>query len=109
MLIYLLVQPAIVVILLYDFFDRGWGDRQRGPLARVSKLLLRALPIQPKWVDIAPRRRAARLGFFLCLGLCLIWFEATAALALALGLVVLFIALLEVLANKCIGCIGMKE
>jgi hypothetical protein len=97
-------ESFFVGILLFDFTMRSLRKQHYSPMYRVAKYLLAAWHIKAKPCDEAPKRFALYLGWgiaLLLLGTSLLHFDR---LAMGLGILLLFCALLEALADYCIGC-----
>ena len=55
-------NPMIPALLAADFYIRAFTRLKHSPLSWISHLLIRAVGIQPVWIDKAPKIFAARVG-----------------------------------------------
>lgn len=90
--------------LAADFFVKAAFGLRMSPLCRVSRAVVQALKLDPRWEDEAPKRFAAALGVFFSLGAAIAWYAGAPAVFTALLGVFAFCAVLEGAAGVCIGC-----
>lgn len=90
--------------LLFDFIIRGFLDSRYSPLALVAKQLTTRLHLEPKMIDKAPKLFAARVGFIFSLTAVVLAFISPVA-SLVVALILMVFALLESLADFCVGCL----
>ena len=92
------------LLLVIDFFIRGFGNAHYSPLARLSAFISRRLDLKSSMIDKAPKIFAARLGFVLSAVILLVHLltSGTGMFVLAGGLALF--AGLECVFNICVGC-----
>ena len=100
---YLWVEPAIVIVILFDGLDRGWADGERSPLARIGRKLGALMPAPPADDPGGSPRAAARIYTLLAVGMCLRWWPPTIPVALSCGLAALGLYLLEAFTGRRVG------
>jgi len=93
----------IMAALLTDFTIRGFGNSRYSPLRWLASKIASKLELKPKMIDKAPKLFAARVGFVFSLSTIILSFVSPIA-ALSVAFVLLGCALLESLANFCVGC-----
>ncbi len=102
---YLLTSGVgFLLFLLADFFMRAFLKDAPSPVSFVSKFGVKAIQIQPKWIDAAPKLFAAKIGFlftFLITTFHLLGYGLT---TVSLTSVMLTFAVLEAAFAICIAC-----
>lgn len=93
-----------VFLLLFDFSSRAINLPRLSPFVLFAKILIRLFKIKPKLTDEAPKRFAMYLGLFMTFLIVISVVFDFIALALFLTSFLILAALLEAVANYCIGC-----
>lgn len=92
------------VFLMYDFFVRGFLNRNGSLLRWLAINIVNVLDIQPQLIDNAPKRFAAKIGFIfsailVVLALLNIWIPF-----FIVGGILVSCAILESVFSYCVGC-----
>lgn len=97
-------SPLVLLLLGTDFIIRAFTSVKYSPLSWLASRIIAVTNLMPIAIDKAPKIFAARVGFLLTLtALSLSLVSPTASLIVMLVLMVF--ALLEALADFCVGCV----
>ena len=91
---------GIPIALAVDFYLRGFGHAKLSPVRWIASKLAKS----GRLVNGAPKRFAATIGFLMSLIISALASFHWLAAAKGVAGILLFCALLEALANVCIGC-----
>ena len=94
----------IVLLLCFDFFIRGFTRLPISPLRRAARAQVKLLHRQPKPIDAAPKKFAARLGFVVSAVIALLAFSGFYQAAYILTQLLVLLAGLEAFLGICLGC-----
>jgi hypothetical protein len=95
----------IVILLMYDFFVRGYNYSAMSPLFQIARVLVRYFGKPGREIDKAPKLFAARLGFLISTLILLIAALKLTQLTNAITFVILTFSVLEWAFNICVGCL----
>lgn len=95
---------GISIFLALDFLARGAGKPSFSLISRLSRNVVQGVGIQPEMVNAGPKKFAAKIGFFLCLGLVACAVAESSTGYVVLCSILIFCATLESLFSVCIGC-----
>ena len=95
---------GIVAFLTIDFFLRGFNFGKFSLLNLLSDQELKLFNVQPKPVDQAPKRFAAKMGFAFFLAMLALTIFSLVNIALLLAITVAVFAFLESFGGVCVGC-----
>jgi uncharacterized membrane protein YphA (DoxX/SURF4 family) len=102
---YPFISAGVMAILAVDFYIRGFHNPRNALITRISTSVVGVMPFTHTLIYFPPKQFAARVGML---------FSLTTAILLALGMVYAAVAvvltlavfaLLECVANLCMGCI----
>ena len=91
-------------LLLIDFSLRLFRKNTLSPFFQLSFVILRALNIQPRMSDEAPKRFALYLGWGMSIMMVLFTVLGLGELAVVFIAILLLCATLEMLFEFCVGC-----
>ena len=94
----------IILIVMVDFFIRGFLNPCYSLFGNISKNIVQVLKISPIMVDAAPKIFAAKIGFLFCCVLTVSWLFNIPGLSLIAGLIFTACAALEAGFKFCIAC-----
>ncbi|MBN2742535.1 MAG: DUF4395 domain-containing protein [Marinilabiliaceae bacterium] len=94
----------ILMLLLADFFLRGFAFGRWSPLVMLSKMLSQQVGLTSAMIDIAPKVFAARLGLVFVAFILLLSLNGAIYSSLTALFVMVVFALLEAILNFCVGC-----
>ena len=94
----------LALLLLFDFTVRISRRPELSLFHLVAKQMVNKWNITPKLCDESPKRFALGLGFFSSLLLVVLSLTGFYTIASAVGILLLFAALLETVFDFCIGC-----
>lgn len=97
-------QSFLAFLLLFDFTVRISRRPELSIFNLIAKQLVTRWHIAPKLCDESPKRFAMGLGLFTSLLLVVLYLSGFYTIASAVGILLLFAALLETLFDFCIGC-----
>lgn len=93
-----------IVAIVVDYGVRAWTPLPYSPVSWLSHQVATALTLPAHPQDKAPKIFAARVGFLFALAtLLLYWVNPMASTVI--GLTLMIFALLEALADLCVGCL----
>src|SRR5690349_13746742 len=95
---------VFVIVLLVDFFVRGFTQLRYSPLSWLASKIVGLLKLPEIKIDKAPKIFAARVGFLFALASTLLFFVSPPA-SLVVALTLMGFALLEAVFGFCVGCI----
>src|SRR5690349_4167618 len=95
---------VFVIVLLIDFFIRGFTQLRYSPLSWLASRIVGLTKLPEIKIDKAPKIFAARVGFLFALAATLVFFMSPTA-SLVIALILMGFALLEAVFNFCVGCL----
>ena len=95
---------AIPVLLMADFFVRGFNFSNYSPLNIIANRLSLLFSIKPKLIDQAPKRFSAKIGLLFCLSIVAFSAFDFGTVSLVIAIVLATFALLESSLGVCAGC-----
>jgi hypothetical protein len=95
---------SIMAFLVIDFFLRGFNWGKYSVLSRISEKEVQLFHIKSKPIDQAPKRFAAKIGFFFCAAILLSNVLDYGVISIALTVVMLLFSFLESFLGICAGC-----
>lgn len=95
---------AVAVVLLVDFFIRGFLKPGYSLFNQMSQVVLKRLKVQPVMTNAGPKIFAARIGFLVVSLMTLAWLLNYFLIATALGAILALFAALEAAFNFCVAC-----
>lgn len=90
--------------LAYDFFVRGFSNREGSLLRWLAIKIVDAFDFAPRLIDGAPKRFAAKVGFVFSITLVILAFFHLWIAFYAVGAILLACAILESAFAYCVGC-----
>ena len=93
-----------ILVVLFDFAMRVLGKERFSPFALTAKFIVDRLKLQPEYTDESPKRFARYLGLGMTVLIVLLAVIGFTKAAVAIGLILIICAFLEVLFDFCIGC-----
>jgi len=106
LVIFALTQSIYLLAFLgLDFMLRAGKWCRYSPVANLSGLLVRALELDPSWVNAGPKLFAARIGTLLVLGAIFSMAYSSFVSALILAGILTLFAFLEGVFGICVACI----
>lgn len=90
--------------LAYDFFVRGFSNREGSLLRWLAIKIVDMIDIEPKLIDGAPKRFAAKVGFVFSITLTILSLFHLPIALYSVGAILLFCAILESVFAYCVGC-----
>lgn len=93
-----------IAFLIPDFFLRAFNFGKYSLLSIAGKYLVKQLFLPVKPIDQAPKRFAAKIGLGFTIAITLLQLLDDTTAAVALGVVLIFFALLESVFGFCAGC-----
>lgn len=100
-----LKMPELLLLLIADFFIRGFTKTSFSPLGTASRFIAQSLKLSSKNIDKAPKIFAARLGFVMTLIMTLFFLFNFHTVGLFIAGMLIFFASLEFVFGICVGCI----
>lgn len=98
-------SPVILSLLAFDFFVRAFTSGKYSVLKILSKRISDYAGLEEKFVDAAPKKFAAGIGFLFSAAIALSFFLDHTITAYSLAEVLLICAGLESFKGFCLGCI----
>ena len=95
----------LALLLAADFGMRAFAPAKYSPLRNLSVATVNLLRIKPVPVDAAPKKFAAGLGLFFCLGIALSQILMSGFWTNFIAGIIIFCAFLEAAFAFCLGCI----
>lgn len=95
---------VLFLFLAADFALRISRWNQWSPIRWISYQVVRKLQLSEQPVDRAPKRFAATVGLLFSVAIAGTGLTGFSVIALIIGIILLFCALLEALVNFCVGC-----
>jgi len=95
----------IFAFLSLDFFLRSFNLGKYSILGISSEFILKVARINPKPIDQAPKRFAARIGLLFSLAILIVHLLGFETVAFALGLILTVFSFLESFLGFCAGCL----
>jgi hypothetical protein len=93
-----------IMIVLFDFLMRAMRKERWSPFGRIGDYLLTLRQTEPHYTDEAPKRFALFLGLGITATILLLSFLGLMKTAVAVTLILIICAFLEVVFYFCIGC-----
>lgn len=90
--------------LLYDFFVRGFLNREGSLLRWLAIKVVDTFDFPPKLIDSAPKRFAAKVGFIFSLTLAVLALLQLYTAFYVVGAILVACAILESVFAYCVGC-----
>ncbi len=90
--------------LAYDFFVRGFLNREGSLLRWLAIKIVDVLDFEPKLIDGAPKRFAAKVGFVFSITLSVLSLFHLPITIYSVGAILLICAILESVFAYCVGC-----
>lgn len=110
-LVLLLAVSAIILhniwiffILAVDFFIRGFTPYSISPVSLLSKFIGKIFLLSPTWVNAGPKIFAAKIGFFFCLTVLILYVKNLYLPGDIVAAVLCLCAGLESFFGVCLGC-----
>jgi len=94
----------IFFILAVDFFIRGFTPYSISPVSFLSKFIGKIFILNPTWVNAGPKIFAAKIGFFFCLTVSILYFKNLYLPGDIVAAVLCLCAGLESFFGVCLGC-----
>jgi len=94
----------IFCILAVDFFIRGFTPYSISPVSFLSKFIGKIFLLNPTWVNAGPKIFAAKIGFFFCLTVSILYFKNLYLPGDIVAAVLCLCAGLESFFGVCLGC-----
>ena len=94
----------IFLLLVYDFFVRGFWKREYSPLRRIAIAITKFGKFKMKLIDAAPKQFAAKIGCLFACSISTLLFLHFITAALVVTIVLLICAFLESVFAFCLGC-----
>ena len=94
----------IILILVIDFFIRGFLNTSYSFYSAISKTILRIFKIKPIMVNAGPKIFAAKIGFIFCCIIAVSYFLNFHKTSLIIGSIFVFFAALEAIFRFCLAC-----
>lgn len=94
----------LALLLLFDFSVRVSRKHELSLFHLIAKQMVNWWNITPKLCDESPKRFALALGLFTSFLLVVFYLTGFDTLAVAVGIMLLFAAMLETIFDFCIGC-----
>lgn len=96
--------PLIYLLLIYDFFVRGFVNRKYSVIRVFGILINDIIEFKPKLIDGAPKQFAAKIGFVFSVSIFVLLLLQFTIAAYAVTAILLVCALLEGVLGFCVGC-----
>ena len=93
-----------ILFLAFDFGMRAFTDGKFSLMKFIAIKISKAMNLNPKMTDLAPKKFAATLGFGFCLLISAVALLQLSSAALVLTSVLLIFAMLEAIFAICVGC-----
>ncbi len=93
-----------IFFLVLDFCVRSFTSGKLSLLRAIAIKLVKIFGIPMKQTDLAPKKFAARMGFFFCVAIVLLLMFQLTSFVMALTVVLICFATLESVFAICVGC-----
>jgi hypothetical protein len=97
-------SPVVFFFLTYDFFVRGFYNRQWSLLRLAAIQIVNLFRFKTKLIDAGGKRFAAKIGFFISVTLTISELIQWPAVVCSFGGILVFFAILESVFSYCFGC-----
>jgi hypothetical protein len=105
LLIFLVSQwLAFIFVLALDFYIRAIDRGAYSPLNMLSGKILKVLSVKPRSTNAGPKIFAARVGFFFCVLIVLLWALGFHMAANVFAVVLALFSFLEAAFGFCMAC-----
>jgi hypothetical protein len=97
-------SPLIVLLLMVDFYIRGFTELKYSPLSWLAAQIRTGLQLPEVMTDKAKKIFSARVGFLFTVAILVLYFVNPLS-SVIVALVLMSFALLESVFNLCVGCL----
>ncbi len=94
----------IFIVLVVDFFIRGFTQYPISPVSFISKFVVKVFPFKPILVNAGPKIFAAKIGFLFCLTVSILYVKNLYLPGDIVAAVLCVCAVLESFFSVCLGC-----
>jgi len=105
MLAYIITQnPVFLVLVVIDYLIRAFFDVKLSPIRLLAKIIRGFIKLEPKYIDLAPKVFAARLGFVFAFCAFLVFIFGFTLISIAITSFLMTLSILDSVFDFCLGC-----
>lgn len=98
------LNPVYISIVAIDYCIRAFLNNKLSPIRFLAVIIRKLIKVPPKYIDLAPKLFAARLGFILSLAAFILSVTNNALSAMGMTYFLMALSTLDSVFNFCLGC-----
>lgn len=99
------LHPVYISIVVVDYFIRAFLKNKFSPVRFIAGFMRKVIKVQPKYVDLAPKLFAARLGFIFSFIAFILFITNNNLAAVGVTTFLMMLSILDSVFNFCLGCL----
>ena len=106
MLVFIIThQPVFLVLVVIDYFIRAFLKVKLSPIRFFAKFIRGLIKIEAKYIDLAPKIFAARLGFAFSFSALIVFLANFSVLSISITAFLMTLSTLDAVFDFCLGCL----
>jgi len=105
MLTYIFTRnPVFLLVVVADYLIRAFFNVKLSPMRFLAKFIRGLIKLDPKYIDLAPKVFAARLGFVFAFSALIAFVAGFNLLSIAIAIFLMTLSILDSVFDFCLGC-----
>lgn len=105
MLSYILTRnPIFLMVVVIDYLIRAFFNVKLSPVRFLAKYIRKIIKIEPKFIDLAPKVFAARLGFIFAFSALITFILGFEIVSIVITAFLMTLSILDSVFDFCLGC-----
>jgi hypothetical protein len=105
MLAFIITQnPVFLVVVVIDYLIRAFFNVKLSPIRFLAKFIRGLIKLEPKYIDLAPKVFAARLGFVFSASALIAFILSFNYMSIGIAAFLMTLSILDSVFDFCLGC-----
>jgi|AntAceMinimDraft_4_1070372.scaffolds.fasta_scaffold33100_4 hypothetical protein len=106
MLIFIItLNPVFVIVVVVDYFIRAFLSIRLSPVRFFAKFIRTLIGLKPKYINLAPKIFAARLGFIFSFSALIAFATGYSFISIIIAAFLMTLSTLDSVFDFCLGCL----